>query len=154
MLYQSLIDVDLPNRQIYQDYTAKDIIEILKVSKPDTMQKLIILIAHSSGQLVNYNQLAINCQSSAATIQNYLSILENTYTLGRITLFVGNKCKEITSNPVFILSIMDSETSYYAICLSMSFDTRQNVGLLIQSAVFQELIKFKVQHFYDFTIHF
>lgn len=36
----------------------------------------------------------------------------------------------------------------------MSLDTRQDLGLLIQSAVFQELLKFKVQHFYDFALHF
>src|SRR3990167_6677868 len=48
-------------QQIYQDYIHKDIIELLRVSKPDVMQKLITLLAHSSGQLVNYNQLATDC---------------------------------------------------------------------------------------------
>jgi predicted AAA+ superfamily ATPase len=83
-------------RQIYQDYISKDIIEILKVSKPEVMQKLITLVAHCSGQLVNFNQLATDCMVSASTIQHYLSILENTYTLIRVTPFVGNKRKEIT----------------------------------------------------------
>ena len=36
----------------------------------------------------------------------------------------------------------------------MDLDTRQDVGLLIESAVFQELLKFKAQNFYDYTIHF
>src|SRR3990167_5552209 len=72
-------------RQIYQDYITKDIIEILKVSKPDVMQKLITLIAHSAGQLVNYNQLGTDCSLSFTTVQNYLAILENTYTLARVT---------------------------------------------------------------------
>ena len=140
-------------RQIYQDYITKDIIEILKVNKPDTMQKLITLIAHSSGQLVNYNQLATDCSVSSSTIQNYLSILENTYTISRITPFVGNKRKEIISNPIFYF-IDNGFRNQSLHHLSMSLDTRQDVGLLIQSAIFQELFKFKVQHFYDFTIHF
>ena len=55
-----------------------------------------LVIAHSSGQLVNYNQLATDCLVSVTTVQNYLFILENTYTIGRITPFVGNKRKEIT----------------------------------------------------------
>lgn len=140
-------------RQIYHDYINKDIIEILKVSKPDIMQKLITLIAHSSGQLVNYNQLATDCQVSVSTIRNYLSILENTYTLSCVTPFVGNKRKEITSNPVFYF--IDNGFRNQALHnLSSSLDARQDVGLLIQSAVFQELLKFKVQHFYDFAIHF
>lgn len=140
-------------RQIYQNYIAKDIIEILKVSKPDAMQKLVTLIAHSSGQLVNYNQLAVDCLVSASTVQNYLSILENTYTLARVKPFVGNKRKEITSNPIFYF-IDNGFRNQSLHNLSMNLDTRQDVGLLIESAIFQELLKFKVQNFYDFTIHF
>lgn len=140
-------------RQIYQDYITKDIIEILRINKPDTMQKLITLMAHSSGQLVNYNQLATDCMVSISTIQNYLSILENTYTLVRVTPFVGNKRKEITSNPLFYF--IDNGFRNQALHnLSTSLETRQDLGLLIQSAVFQELYKFKTQHFYDFAIHF
>ena len=140
-------------RQIYQDYITKDIIEILKVSKPDTMQKLITLIAHSAGQLINYNHLATDCLVSVSTIHNYLSILENTYTISRVTPFVGNKRKEITSNPIFYF-IDNGFRNQSLHNLSMALDTRQDVGLLIQSMVFQEILKFKVQRFYDFTIHF
>ncbi|MHB1947371.1 MAG: ATP-binding protein [Gammaproteobacteria bacterium] len=140
-------------RQIYQDYIAKDIIEILKVGKPDIMQKLITLIAHSSGQLINYNQLAIDCQVSHVTIQNYLSILENTYTIARIKPFVGNKRKEITSNPIFYF-IDNGFRNQSLHNLSAMLDARQDVGFLIQSAIYQELLKFKVQHFFDFNIHF
>ncbi|OGT47890.1 MAG: ATPase [Gammaproteobacteria bacterium RIFCSPHIGHO2_12_FULL_41_20] len=140
-------------QQIYQDYIAKDIIEILKIGKPDVMQKLIALVAHSSGQLVNYNQLATDCLVSVATIRNYLSILESTYTILSVTPFVGNKRKEITSNP--ILYFIDNGFRNQSLHnLSMELDTRQDVGLLVQSAVFQELYKFKVQHFCDFIIHF
>ncbi len=140
-------------RQIYQDYIAKDIIEILKVGKPDAMQKLLTLIAHGSGQLVNYNQLATDCLVSASTIQNYLSILEYTYTLVRITPYVGNKRKEITSNPIFYF--IDNGFRNQALHnLSTLLDLRQDVGLLIQSAVFQEIYKFKTQYFQDFSIHF
>lgn len=139
--------------QIYQDYITKDIIEILKVSKPDTMQKLITLIAHSSGQLVNYNQLATDCLVASATIQNYLAILEHTYVLSRVTPFTGNKRKEITTNPIFYF-IDNGFRNQSLHNLSLSLDMRHDVGLLLQSAVFQELFKFKTQHFYDFTIHF
>jgi predicted AAA+ superfamily ATPase len=38
--------------------------------------------------------------------------------------------------------------------LSLNLEARQDVGLLIQSAVFQELFKFKTQRFYDVRIHF
>jgi predicted AAA+ superfamily ATPase len=139
--------------QIYKDYINKDIIEILKIGKPDTMQKLITLIAHNSGQLVNYNQLATDCRVSAATIQSYLVTLEYTYTIARVTPFVGNKRKEITSNPIFYF--IDNGFRNQALNnLSLALDTRQDIGLLVQSAIFQELLKFKVQNFYNFNLHF
>ena len=85
--------------------------------------------------------------------KNYLSILKNTYTIAQVTPFVGNKRKEITTNP--ILYFIDNGFRNQALHnLSLSLDMRQDIGLLIQNAVFQELFKFKVQHFYDFTIHF
>ena len=140
-------------KQLYQNYITKDIIEILKINKPDAMQTLIALIAHGSGQLVNYNQLATDCMVSTSTIQNYLSILENTYTIARVTPFVGNKRKEITSNPLFYF-IDNGFRNQSLHNLSTVFESRQDIGLLIQSVVFQELLKFKVQHFYDVAIHF
>lgn len=140
-------------QQIFHDYIDKDIIEILKIGKPDVMQKLITLLAHSSGQLVNYNQLAADCMISTPTIQHYLSILENTYTIARLTPFVGNKRKEITSNPIFYF-IDNGFRNQSLQNLSLSLETRQDTGLLIQSAVFQEILKLKTQHFYNFNIHF
>lgn len=140
-------------RQIYQDYITKDIIEILKVSKSDGMQKLITLIAHSSGQLVNYNQLSVDCMLSVSTVHHYLSILENTYTIAKITPFVGNKRKEITSNPIYYF-IDNGFRNQSLQNLTTSLTMRQDLGLLIQSAIFQELTKLKVQHFLGFNIHF
>lgn len=140
-------------RQLYHDYINKDIIEILKISKPDVMQKLISLLAHCSGQLVNYNQLATDCGVTAATIKNYLSILEKTYTIAHITPFVGNKRKEITSNPIYYF--LDNGFRNQVLGdLSLDLAARQDIGLLVQSAVFQELYKFKYQHFDDFALHF
>lgn len=53
--------------QLYQDYITKDIIETLQIGQPDIFQKLLGLVAHSSGQLVNYTQLAADCQISIST---------------------------------------------------------------------------------------
>ena len=88
-------------QQMYDDYIKKDIIEFLKIGHPDIMQRLLSLIPHSAGQLVNYQQLAIDLQVSVSTVKNYLTILEKTYTIASITPYVGNKRKEITSNPIY-----------------------------------------------------
>lgn len=139
-------------QQLYRDYVQKDIIEILKVGKPDVIQTLITLIAHSSGQLVNYQQLAIDCKTSTPTIQNYLSILENTYTLHAIKPFVGNKRKEITANPTYYF--IDNGFRNQALRNFSDLTTRQDAGLLVESALFQEILKLRSQHYLDFDINF
>jgi uncharacterized protein len=141
-------------QQLYKDYISKDIIEILKVGKPDVMQKLIRLIAHNSGQLVNYNQLATDCRVSIPTIQHYCSILENTYTLSSIKPFVGNKRKEIVSNPIFYFIDNGFRNQALRQFSSLNARTRSDVGLLVQGAVFQELLKHRVQSFGNFDIHY
>jgi len=139
-------------KQLFQDYITKDIIEILKIGKPDIMQKLITLLAHSSGQLVNYNQLATDCKTSITTIQHYCSILEKNYTICKIKPFVGNKRKEIVSNPIYYF--IDNGFRNQALRRFSKNEHRNDIGLLVESAVFQEILKFREQNFYDFDIHF
>lgn len=138
--------------QLYNNYINKDIIEILKVSKPDTMQNLIGLIAHSSGQLVNYNQLANDCKVAVPTIHNYLHILEASYVIKKVTPFTGNMRKEIVSNPVYYF--IDNGFRNQALKDFKDPDERMDAGLLVESAIFQELLKSKVQLQLPYDIHF
>lgn len=139
-------------KRLYQDYVEKDIIEILKIGKPDVMQKLITLLAHSSGQLVNYNQLATDCRVSVPMIHSYCDVLEKTYMVRRLSPFVGNKRKEIVSNPVYYF--IDNGFRNQALRDLSLNESRSDIGLLIENAVFQEILKFKEQNFFDFDIHF
>lgn len=138
--------------EIYERYIQKDIIEILKVGKPDVLQQLLALIAHSSGQLVDYNQLATDCQVSVTMIRNHLDILEQTFVLAKITPFVGNKRTEITSNPIYYF--LDNGFRNTALRNFSDIETRTDRGLLIESFVFQEILKFQTQHFLPFDIHY
>jgi hypothetical protein len=139
-------------QEIYNRYIQKYIIEILKVGNPDIFQTLLTLIAHSSGQLVNYQRLSTDCRVSVTMIQNHLNILEQTFVLAKVTPFVGNKRTEITSNPIYYF--IDNGFRNMALRNFMPPSSRTDVGLLIESLVFQELYKFRSQHFLNFDLHF
>jgi len=138
--------------EIYNNYINKDIIEILKIGQPDIFQLLITLIAHSSGQLVNYNQLASDCKVSVTMIRNYLDVLEKTYVVERVKPFVGNKRSEITSNPIYYF--IDNGFRNVALRNFSSLANRSDMGLLVKNFVFQEIYKYKAQHYLNFDIHF
>jgi hypothetical protein len=139
-------------QQLFSEYISKDIIEILKIDNPDVMQKLITLLAHSSGQLVRYQQLANDAGASVKTIQHYLAVLENTYVLKKITPFVGNKRSEIISNPIYYF--VDNGFRNQALRNFNSLEMRADKGFLIENLIFQEIYKFRQQYFKNFDIHF
>jgi len=153
--YPQIVDSQLKERllgQLYQDYIAKDIIETLKLGQPDIFQRLLGLIAHSSGQLVNYNQLAADCQVSVSTIRHYVSIAQQTYVLASVLPFVGNRRSELTRNPIFYF--IDNGFRNYALRNFGDPTYRSDLGLLVESLIFQELYKFITQKFLDYSIHY
>ena len=153
--YPQIVDSSLKKLllgQLYQDYVTKDIIETLKLGQPDVFLKLLALIAHSSGQLVNYSQLSVDCQVSVSMIKHYLSIALQTYVVAEIRPFVGNKRTELTSNPIFYF--IDNGFRNYALRNFSDLTYRSDLGLLIEGLVFQELHKFITQSFLNYSIHY
>jgi predicted AAA+ superfamily ATPase len=138
--------------QLYQDYVAKDIIETLKLGQPDIFLKLLGLVAHSSGQLINYSQLAADCQVNVTTIKHYLSIAKQTYVIAEVTPFVGNKRTELTSNPIYYY--IDNGFRNYALRNFSDPTFRSDLGLLAEGLVFQELYKFITQSFLNYSVHY
>ncbi len=101
---------------------------------------------------MNYNALAADCQVGVVTIKHYLSILEQTYVIATIRPFVGNKRSEITSNP--IIYFIDNGLRNYTLSNFNDLSVRVDTDFLVESFIFQELLKYQVQHFLNFTIHY
>lgn len=137
---------------LYNDYIKKDIIEILKVGKPDILEKIIGLIGHTSGQIVNEHQIGIDCKSSNSLVQNYLSILENSYVISKVTPFSGNKRAEITSRPKYYF--IDNGFRNQSLENFLPLSSRQDKGLLVEGAIFQELLKYREQNYLNYRINF
>ncbi|WP_440615297.1 ATP-binding protein [Cysteiniphilum sp. 6C5] len=130
----------------------KDIIEFLKLGKPDVVIRLVGLLAHSSGQLLNFQQLAADCHVNVAMLRNYIDILEQTFVIQLIKPFVGNKRTELTSNP--ICYFIDNGFRNKALDNFLPLENRTDMGLLVESFVFQELLKFKAQYRKPWQIHY
>lgn len=153
--YPQIVDMkakELMLAQLYDDYIHRDIIETLKIGQPDNFKKLLGLVAHSSGQLVNFTQLSTDCQMSQQSVKNYLSIAQQTYVIAEITPFVGNKRTELTSNPIFYF--IDNGFRNHAIRNFTGLDNRSDYGLLVESLVYQELYKYITQNFLGYSLHY
>jgi uncharacterized protein len=85
-------------------------------------------------------------------IKHHLSIAEQTYVIARITPFVGNKCTELTNNPIFYF--IDNGFRNYLLRNFSYSNLRNDIGMLIEGLVFQELYKFITQKFLYYSIHY
>ena len=139
-------------QQLYNVYINKDIIEILKLRNADLVEKLIGLIAHSSGQLVNFQQLATDTKSTVPTVQQYISILIKTYVLFEVRPFVGNKRQELTSNPVYYF--IDNGFRNMGLNNFSNPEQRTDIGLLVENFILQSILKYRIQNFKDFKINY
>jgi predicted AAA+ superfamily ATPase len=139
-------------QELFNNYIQKDIIEFLQVSKPDVIPQLLGLLAHSSGQLLNFQQLAVDCQINTTLLRHYIDILERTYVIKTIKPYVGNKRTELTSNP--ICYFIDNGFRNQALNNFSAIENRTDNGLLIQNLVFQEIYKYQTQHRKNWQIHY
>ncbi|CAN5410862.1 ATP-binding protein [soil metagenome] len=139
-------------QELFNNYVQKDIIEFLKVGKPDIIQQLLGLLAHASGQLLNFQQLAVDCKVNVETIRNYIDILEQTYVIKMLRPYVGNKRTELTSNPVCYF--IDNGFRNQALNNFSALENRTDYGLLVENLVFQELYKFQMQARKSWLLHY
>ena len=139
-------------QELFNNYIQKDIVEFLKVGKPDVFRQLVSLLAHSSGQLLNFQQLSVDCRVNFETVRHYIDILEKTYVIHLIRPFVGNKRAELTSNP--ICYFIDNGFRNQALNNFAPIETRTDGGLLVENLVFQELYKYQSQERQNWQLYY
>ncbi|HVV69344.1 MAG TPA: ATP-binding protein [Gammaproteobacteria bacterium] len=139
-------------QELFNSYVQKDIIEFLRVGKPEVVLQLLALLAHACGQLLNFQQLAVDCRVNVETIRHYIDIFEKTYVIKTIKPFVGNKRTELTSNP--ICYFIDNGFRNQALNNFAAIENRTDNGLLVQNLVFQEIYKYQMQERKNWQIHY
>ncbi len=86
--------------EIYRSYLERDIVALLRVEKPEAFSRMIRLLAHQVGQIVNYSELATLLNISIPTLKSYLWNAEKTFILKTLTPFFTNPRKELTKSPI------------------------------------------------------
>lgn len=80
-------------------YWAKDILELFRLERRRSFQKLLELLLVQSGGIFEANSLTSPCEISRTTIANYLAVLEATFVMHVVRPFSGNPSREIVSAP-------------------------------------------------------
>jgi len=121
--YPRLYDKEIEPHDFYnsyiQTYIERDIRTILNVQDLSTFRKFVFLLAHHTGQLINYNSISKNLGIDIKTVKRWISILESSYIVFTLSSWHRNFSKRIIKSPklyfydvglcAFLLGIDDKE---------------------------------------------
>jgi len=120
----------------------RDLGDITDISKFNSMLKVL---SSQSGQLLNVASLARETSISEPTLHKYLSLLEETFILKRVTPYSHSPSVEISKNPkIFFL-----DSGLQALLWLGDFPSTI-LGNIFETNVYSELVK----HYGRESIHF
>ena len=85
-------------KEIKNSYIKKDIHDS-KVENPETLYKLMYILASQTGSLLNKNKLSKILNSHIKTIEKYIYVLQKSFHIDLLKPFYKNLSKEITKMP-------------------------------------------------------
>lgn len=122
--------------EIYHSYITKDISYLIGVRSTNKFTKLFKLLAVQSGNILNYSQLANDCQLNVDTLKNYLWYAQQTFIIKEVPPYFSNAKKEITKSPSIYfndLGMCNFGRDTYGL------NANNNDGFIFQNFIFQLL---------------
>jgi hypothetical protein len=124
-----------------QTYIERDMRTLLNVRNLATFKKFVNLLAHYTGQLVNYNHLSKEVGVDAKTIQSWISILEAKFIVFTLKPLNNNFTKRLVKSPK--LYFYDSGIPAFLLGITNGDDliTSNYKGALFENYAITEIIK-------------
>lgn len=128
-------------RNYIKAIVERDIRDIADLDKLAQMPRLLQVLAHHSGQLVNFSQLGGQIGIDDKTTRKYIAILEQLFLVHRVEPWFRNQLKRLVKTPK--LHFIDS--GLLAVTVGATEErvarNRSILGSVLETFVFSEIIK-------------
>lgn len=131
--------------QIIDTYIRKDIRDLTTITNIHKFNSMLKILASQSGQLLSMKALSNEIDTAFATLQKYLSILEETYIIKLVSPYSRSPSVEISKNP----KIYFYDSGLLSILWLNNFQDAI-IGNILETNIFSELVKLYGRH----NIHF
>ena len=121
---------------IYESYIKKDISGYLNIEKPAKFNHLALLLADQIGGLININELTNTLALNRATLEKYITMLEDTFAVKKVFPFFQNPRTEITKMPK--IYFLDLGLRNAILKRFNKIDERTDTGKLAENYVFSQ----------------
>jgi uncharacterized protein len=131
-------DPSLWFRGYVQTYLERDVRELSRLIDLVAFRDVVRLAALRTGQVLNSSELARDAKQNSTTTSRYLSVLETSFVIRRLTPYLANRASRIIKSPKLYMT--DSGLAAHLIGLTQA-DAAQDPcwGALLESYVAQNL---------------
>lgn len=127
-------------RQMANSYLYKDIFRLEQIKKPDSVVKLLQAIAFQIGSQVSYAELAQLCGLDGKTVEKYITVLEQSFIIFRLSSFSRNLRNELKfSRKIYF---WDNGIRNMLISNLSQIENRTDTGALWENYIISERKKF------------
>lgn len=131
--------------QVIDTYIRKDVRDLAHVEDITKFNNLLKVLASQSGQLLDMTSLSRETTISFPTLQKYVSVLEETFVIKRVSPYSKNAGVEISKNP----KVFFFDTGLQTILWFSAFQETM-LGSVFETNIFSQLVKRHGRH----PIHF
>jgi uncharacterized protein len=125
----------------YQTYVERDVRQLIQLKDAALFQKFIKLLAGRVGQVINFHSLAGDVGVNAKTIKHWLSILEASYIVFKLSPYFENFGKRVIKSPKYYFT--DTGLLTYLLDISKQDQILRDplVGSMFENLVVLEAVK-------------
>ena len=139
-------------RDILESTLYKDIFLLENLKAPQVLVKLVALLAHQIGSLVNLNELATQLGISRNTVDQYIAVLEKYFLVFRLPPLGRNLRSEINSKQK--VYFWDLGLRNAVINRFFPFEARDDRGALFENLIVAAILKRNLYAQRPFNLYF
>lgn len=145
-LYERDIDVRSWCSNYITTYVERDVRQLLNITDLLTFGRFLKLCAARIGNLINYAELARDCDINAHTAKEWMAILEASYIVKLVPPYYRNFSKRLTQHP----KLYFYDTSL--VCQLLNVRSKDELfnhplrGALFESFIISEFFKYNYNH--------
>ena len=126
-------------QNLIQNFLYKDMLLLESVKKPDKIVKLLQALAFQVGSQVSYNELSKLVGMNVATVEKYITMLEQSFVLFRLSSFSRNLRTELSKSRK--IYFYDNGIRNALISNFSTMETRSDTGALWENFLISERLK-------------
>lgn len=153
-IYKENLDPTKAYRSYFQTYVERDLRQVIQVKDLIQFERFVQILAGRIGQILNMEEIGGEVGLSSHTVKHWISILEASFIVFRLSPYFENFGKRIIKSP----KLFFNDAGLAAYLLGIENETQLNRdplrGNLFENAIILELKKYRLNRGLDPSLYY